>query len=295
MNASPDEWHRWLLDVRYGGDPEYRDRVRRSTHQDATSELLDRAALRPEDRVLDIGTGDGIIGFGALDRIGPRGRVVFSDTSQDMLDHCRSAALASGELDRSEFVLAAADSLDAVADRSVDVVTARAVLMYVHDKQAAFSEFYRVLVPGGRVCVVEPINSLMRHPDGGRFFGYDVRPVGKIAVKVISAMAAWRPDDTAPMVEFDDRTLLRLAEAAGFDDIVLSLRVSVQSTCEPCPWSRFLRMSGNPYMPPLEDILAKALAPAEIAAFTAHLRPLVEGGLGKRRLAFSMLSATVPA
>ena len=48
-----------------------------------------------------------------------------------------------------------------MADGSVDVVTTRSVLIYVKDKAAALREFYRVLKPGGRVSLFEPINVLM--------------------------------------------------------------------------------------------------------------------------------------
>ncbi len=39
-----------------------------------------------------IGTGNSLIAFGALDLIGKYGRVVFSDVSQDLLDHSRTLA-----------------------------------------------------------------------------------------------------------------------------------------------------------------------------------------------------------
>jgi ubiquinone/menaquinone biosynthesis C-methylase UbiE len=91
--------------------------------------------------VLDVGAGDGLIAFGALNRLGPSGRVIFSDISQDLLDHCRAAAAAEGQLDRCRYVLASAESLTGIADASVDVVTARSVLIYVKDKAAALREF----------------------------------------------------------------------------------------------------------------------------------------------------------
>jgi len=53
---------------------------------------------------------------------------------------------------------ASADQLDAIEDASVDVVTARSVLIYLDDKQPAFTEMFRVLKPGGRISLFEPIN-----------------------------------------------------------------------------------------------------------------------------------------
>lgn len=125
-----------------------------------------------ESPMLDVGTGDGLIAFGALERLSPAGHVVISDISLDLLDHCRAAAAAEGLLDRCRFVPASADSLADIADASVDVITTRSVLIYVKDKANALQAFYRVLRPGGRISVFEPINVLMRDP--GRLRGYDI-------------------------------------------------------------------------------------------------------------------------
>ena len=253
--------------------------------------MLDWATLRPGDVVLDVGTGDGLIGFGALDRLGPAGRVIFSDISADLLDYCQTAAAANGELGRCEFVLASADRLDRIPDGSVDVVTARSVLIYVPDKAAAFSAFRRVLRPGGRVSIFEPINTLMQSCGSTSFFGYDVSPIAAIAARMNAAFAAIQMPGADPMLDFDDRDLVRLAERAGFGTVSLDLRMSVKSTQDPVPWDRFLRMSGNPNLPPLGEMIS-ALSPAEATEFAAHLRPLVEGGRGERRMAVAYLTAS---
>jgi arsenite methyltransferase len=284
-----DQWHRWLLETRHGGDPDHADRVRQELLP-VRDEVLDRAVLRPGDTLLDVGTGDGLIAFGALDRLGPAGRVIFSDISADLLDHCRAVASAAGELDRCAFVRASADQLTGVEDDSVDVVTTRSVLIYVADKAAAFAEFRRVLRPGGRISIFEPINTLM-HGNPKLFLGYDVEPVADIATKVGARFDAMQPPATDPMVNFDDRDLVRLAEQAGFKEVWLDLRVTVTSARSPVPWARFLRSSPNPKMPPIGEVLAGALNPAELAALTSHLRPLVENGRGERRRALAYLTA----
>jgi SAM-dependent methyltransferase len=61
---------------------------------------------------------------------------------------------------------------------------AAAVLIYVKDKSAALREFYRVLKPGGRVSLFEPINVLMSVTDPGLLSGYDVTPVRALAARV---------------------------------------------------------------------------------------------------------------
>jgi ubiquinone/menaquinone biosynthesis C-methylase UbiE len=289
MAKVPDRWHRWLMDVRFGGDPAARERLLTEMLYPVRDTLLDKARLQPGDTVLDVGTGDGLIAFGAVERLGPSGHVVFSDISRDLLDHCRAAAAAEGLLDRCRFVVASADSLDGIADASVDVVTTRSVLIYVKDKAAALRAFYRVLRPGGRVSVFEPINVLMRDPD--RFLGYDMTPVKPLAARLEAFYESVQPPGADPMLDFDERDLVRHAERAGFADIGLELRVTVKNGKRPVPWDRALRMSANPLVPPLGEVLDRVLSPREIAEFTAHVKPLVESGTGQERQALAYLAA----
>src|SRR4029453_2282433 len=116
----------------------------------------DDARLGPGATVLDVGAGDGLIGFGALDRVGPAGRVGFSGISPPLVNPCREAARSLGVEDRCDFLVAPATDLAAVADASVDAVTMRSVLIYVDDQPAAFREAARVLRPGGHLAVFEP-------------------------------------------------------------------------------------------------------------------------------------------
>jgi SAM-dependent methyltransferase len=107
------------------------------------------------------------------------------------------------------------------------VVTTRSVLIYVADKDGALREFHRVLRPGGRISLFEPINRLQQEP--GRFYGYDVRPVAPLASKVIAFYQSTRPPGDDPMLDFDDRDLVRQAEAAGFPEIDLEVRFRVRA------------------------------------------------------------------
>ena len=277
------------MDARFGGDPVAREHLLTELLYPVRDTVLDQAKLRPSDIVLDVGAGDGLIAFGALSRLGPSGQVIFSDISQDLLDHCRAAAAAEGYLDRCRFVLAAAESLTGIVDASVDVVTTRSVLIYVKDKAAALREFYRVLRPGGRISVFEPINVLMHDPD--RLVGYDITPVKPLAAKVKALYESIQPPGDDPMLDFDERDLVRHAERAGFVEIDLELRVTVKNGKDPVPWDVALRMSGNPLVPSLGEALQRTLSPQEITEFTAHLKPLVESGTARERYALAYLAA----
>lgn len=135
--------------------------------------VLDNGEVRPGDLVLDVGCGDGWIAFAGLDRVGPGGRVVFADVSQDLVDHCRTLAEELGVLARCDFVRASADELP-LADASVDVVTTRSVLIYLDraGKERALREFHRVLRPGGRLSIAEPINAFGYPEPEGWLMGF---------------------------------------------------------------------------------------------------------------------------
>jgi arsenite methyltransferase len=289
--TGPDRWHWWLLEVRFGGDAAAREKDLAEFLYPVRDEVLDRARLTPGQTLLDVGTGDGLIAFGALERLGPSGRVIFSDISQDLLDHCSAAASSEGLLDRCRFVLAPADQLAAVPGASVDAVTTRSVLIYVKDKAQAMREFFRVLRPGGRASLFEPINVLMSAADPDLFYGYDVTPVKALAARVRALYASIQPPGADPMVDFDDRDLVRHARDAGFSEISLELRVSVKNHKDPVPWERFLRMSGNPLQPPFQEAVQQVLSAQEADDLARHLRPLVESGTGLGRTALAYLTA----
>ena len=127
---------------------------------------------------------------------------------------------------------APADQLDRIADASVDAVTTRSVLIYVKDKARAMREFFRVLRAGGHISLFEPINVLMYDPD--RFHGYDITPVRPLVAKVKVLYESIQPPGDDPMVDFDDRDLVRHAEHAGFTEISLELQVSVKNARTSC-------------------------------------------------------------
>ena len=254
-----------------------------------TEQVLRSAGLAPGMHVLDVGCGNGLVAFGALER--GAGRVVFADISRPLLDECRSIAEGLGALERCEFVEAAADALVPVAYASVDVVTTRSVLIYVADKRAAFAEFFRVLRPGGRVSLFEPINTFGMEQRRREFFGLDLPGLAEAGAKLEAAYDEAAPESN-PMVDFDERDLVEHAEAAGFFPIRLDLRLDVEPS-EPRSWESFLNGSPNPNVPTFGEALG-ALTPGEAERMTAYMRPRVEQGLGRWRMGHAYLWATKP-
>src|SRR5438105_2674671 len=168
--------------------------------------VLERASLAAGESLLDVGCGEGLIGFGALER--GAGHVVFSDISQDLLDFCRETAGALGLSDRCSFLKAPAHELVGLAGGSVDVVATRSVLIYVGEKEGAFREFFRVLRPGGTVSLFEPINRFGIDDRRQGFWGYPSNGLHELAERVEAVYAAIQPSSD-PMLDFDERDLVR--------------------------------------------------------------------------------------
>jgi SAM-dependent methyltransferase len=286
---STDQWARWLLHRRDGDSATLRawQAPSLAAFRDG---VLDRAALRPDDVLLDVGCGTGLVGFGALERLGPDGRVIFSDVSQDLLDDCRRSA---GGDERCSFVRAAAEDLAGVADASVDVVTTRSVLIYCARKADAFAEFFRVLRPGGRLAVFEPINGFrLRHrPDD--LFGLSGSPVDDLLARVVAVFTGGGP---SAMVDFDERDLMGWAVGAGFTAVDLDYRAQLDVPAEPmAAWSALKHTAPNPLAPTYAEAMAVALDERERERLDAYLEELSASGTPTRRtMALAYLSAVVP-
>lgn len=291
--AETDKWADWLRRHRYGDDPAWKERTLTKLGP-VRNRVLELAEAGPGDTLLDVGTGDGLIAFGALERTAPDGRVIFSDVSRPLLDGCREIAEELGVTDRCSFVEASADDLSAVESESVDVVTTRSVLIYLRDKAAALREFFRVLRPGGRFASFEPINSFGSPWPEHLFWGYDVTAVEELGQKV-RAFYEGNAEETGEntLTDFDERDLFAWAESAGFAEIDMHYEAAVnrESSLAGITWDAFLRFSGNPLCPTVAEAADRALTPEERERFYAHLRPLVERGEGSSRWATVYLAA----
>ncbi len=295
MAVEPDHWSRWLRERRDAGDERQRSAI-----LDMLGPVRERvlASAEPLDgaTLLDVGTGDGLIGLEALARVGPQGTVIFSDISDALLAHAHDAVAELGLLARARFVSTQADDLAEIADASVDVVTTRSVLIYVADKAAAFAAMYRVLRPGGRISLFEPINSLMYPEAADRFWGYDVSAVSELADKVKRSYREISDPAAATMLDFDDRDLVRLAEAASFSRIHLECHIGVETRADADAISiqTLLDSAPNPLAPTARESIAAALTEVERAEFVGHLRRAIEAGDRLRRSAVAYLAASKP-
>ena len=112
--------------------------------------LLTAAVLKPGERVLDVGCGNGAVSLEAARAVGPGGRVTGLDLSAPMLEVARRRAEEQG-ID-VDFVQG--DAQTAAFDQPFDVVVSRFGVMFFDDPEAAFANLAKATRPGGRLCFV---------------------------------------------------------------------------------------------------------------------------------------------
>jgi SAM-dependent methyltransferase len=103
--------------------------------------------LSPGDRVVDAGSGAGFDCFVAAHQVGPEGRVVGIDMTQEMLVKSRATAR-DMSLEHVEFREGLLEDMP-VEDGWADTVISNGVFNLCADKRGVFSEVMRVLKPGG--------------------------------------------------------------------------------------------------------------------------------------------------
>jgi demethylmenaquinone methyltransferase/2-methoxy-6-polyprenyl-1,4-benzoquinol methylase len=115
---------------------------------------VERAAVRPGMRVLDLAGGTGDLAAAFAPRVGERGRVTVCDINASMLAVGRDRLLDQGRAGNLDFVQADAEMLP-FPDESFDRVTIAFGLRNVTRKERALAEMRRVLKAGGRLLVLE--------------------------------------------------------------------------------------------------------------------------------------------
>lgn len=118
--------------------------------QQLRDEILARATPLPNDQVVDIGAGTGLLTLGLARHVD---RVWALDVSPAMVDYLRAKAASAG-LENIDPVVASAVSLPLV-DGAADLVVSNYYFHHLSDgdKLRALREAHRVLVPGGQVVI----------------------------------------------------------------------------------------------------------------------------------------------
>ena len=113
------------------------------------------ADLHEGETVLDLGSGAGADVLISARRVGPSGRVIGLDMTDEMLKLARANATRAG-VTNAEFVKGHIEAIP-LPDASVDIVISNCVINLSSDKAAVLAEVARVLRPGGRFAVSDVI------------------------------------------------------------------------------------------------------------------------------------------
>ncbi|MCR8898281.1 methyltransferase domain-containing protein [Gordonia sp. GONU] len=170
-------------------------------------ESITGLALAGDERLLDVGCGDGFITMLLAERL-PDGSVVGVDASHRMIDR----ALARVPFDMLRVQFHVDDVLALPFDHDFDIVVSFNALHWVHDQGEALRQIGRSLVDGGRavlqmVCATE-------------------RPSIEDVAMQVATDSRWAPafdGFRAPYVHVEPAHFGHLAEAAGFtvDDLTV--------------------------------------------------------------------------
>jgi arsenite methyltransferase len=165
---------------------------------DQRREILRLLAPAAGERVLDIGSGPGLLAGELAAAVGPTGRVCGIDVSADMLARAQARDLPAG-CAPVDYLTAGAQRLP-YPDDTFDLAVSTQVMEYVPDVAAALAEAYRVLRPGGRLLVLDTDwDSMVWHC--------------RDADRMRRVLAAWDQHLVDPHLP---RTLTAALRAAGF-------------------------------------------------------------------------------
>ena len=129
----------------------------------ATEQMLDMAGVVDGSRVLDVAAGAGDQTLVIAGRVGPKGHVLATDISSNILEFARANAQRAGLKNVETRVLDGEDLK--LPDDSFDSVVSRLGLMYFPHQEKAMAGFHRVLKKGGKVGLI-----LFSVPENNRFF-----------------------------------------------------------------------------------------------------------------------------
>ena len=165
--------------------------------------VIDRAKLKPGERVIDVGCGSGATTIAFAREVAPSGHVLGVDISGPMLERARQSAPKDLPID---FVLADA-TVYPFEPASFDVLASRFGVMFFADPALSFANMRKALRPSGRLAF-----ACWREPRENPFF---MAPL-QAAYKHVPKLPQQGPEDPGPFAFASEARVRRILDAAGF-------------------------------------------------------------------------------
>lgn len=253
--------------------------------------VLGRAGICTGDRVLDIGSGSGLLAFGAADKTGPDGLVIACDMDGNALEMCRKATRSTSPRIEQIHQVQGDARLLPVLSGSMDVAVVRGVLVHLVDKRPVLRELLRVLKRGGRFSCHEPITRRDRRLSEL----VDLRGLGSLAQDFIAAEQAMWEDPEDPEMNFDECTLADDLRAAGFVRVSSTLeRLKKQRHANEAYLHDFWYKQRFPGGKPLYEVLMKHLDRERLDNCVEFINGQLRGKQFTEELAAALIAAMRP-
>src|SRR3990170_1352411 len=120
------------------------------------------ADVKSGETVVDLGSGAGIDCFIAAKKVGPNGKVIGVDMTEQMLgiaNECRSTVANNLGYNAVEFRRGFLEEIP-IDDNSVDLITSNCVINLSPDKKRVFSEMWRILKDNGRIVISDIVSEV---------------------------------------------------------------------------------------------------------------------------------------
>lgn len=173
--------------------------------------LCETVAARPGERLLEVGSGSGILCRMLTPQLLPDGIIVGMDISPEMSAEARKYAFAEGIAKGIDFTTGAAEALPYL-DASFDGAVAARLLLHVADPDVVIREMERVVKPGGRVVVMD--------------WDFDTVTVDHPDRELTRRLLHWRNDHHGGN-NWSGRQLWRRMQTAGLKNVSVHPWVSV--------------------------------------------------------------------
>jgi ubiquinone/menaquinone biosynthesis C-methylase UbiE len=192
----------------------------------AVKYLRAKREIQPGQKVLDVGTGTGILIPFLLEAVGSKGHVTAIDFAERMVEACKSKY---AHLSNVNIALQQVEKLD-FPSATFDAVTCFGLFPHLENKQKALSQMNRVLKPGGKLIIAHAFSSeeLMAHHRNATVVAHDVLP--------------------------DEVEMKRLLKHAGFTGIHITDKPGAMSVHQPNPFSLTNAKTEPPFQLTLQAI-----------------------------------------